>query len=73
MLFQKHLFLGMSEGLSINLGLFPSRKVFFWPHPHLECFGEELLFEEVFTGSVILQIRKLKFREWVDSHPIASS
>lgn len=41
----------INEGVSINLGLLPSRNVFFWPDPHLECFEEELLFEEAFTGS----------------------
>ena len=51
MFFRKYLFLTINEGVSINLGLLPSRNVFFWPDPHLECFEEELLFEEAFTGS----------------------
>lgn len=51
MLFPKYLFLAINEGVSINLGLLPSRNVFFWPDPHLECFEEELLLEEALAGS----------------------
>lgn len=42
----KHFFLGLTEGLSVNLELFPSRNVLFWLCSHLDCFRETGLFEE---------------------------